>query len=260
MLPYGTPFLELPVALVSRIDCLFIKEELLMAVDWSAYSIEELHQHRIATFREGGGSRPDVLLIEIDGHRAVLKDQAGADSVFSVLLGPLLNWRETRALRRLAGVPCIPALLATPTKRAFLMSYHPSEQITKAHIKPDAWPEIFSRIEAAINAVHTAGVAHNDLRNPTNILLDQHDQPVLVDLVAAFSSGPSWNPLQRWLFAKFCQVDRSAVTKLKQRFAPHLVLDTDILPEAIAGKAGLAAKGFGQWIRRISRRLFTKGK
>ena len=64
-----------------------------MAVIWSDYNLEQLRKHAIRTYREGGGSRPDVLLIEIDGECAVLKDQGGADKMFALLIGPILNWR-----------------------------------------------------------------------------------------------------------------------------------------------------------------------
>ena len=82
-------------------------------------------------------------------------------------------------------------------------------------------------------------------------------KPILVDLVACFCQGRSWNFINQWLFHKFAQVDLSAITKIKQRVAPELLNDDDVLAEDIAGKPGMAAKQFGQWIRRISRKLFT---
>ena len=160
-----------------------------MSLNWSDYSLQELRAHATHTFREGGGSRPDVLLIEIDGERAVLKDQNGADRWFALLIGPLLNWRECKALTILTDVDCIPMLLGKPDKRSFLMSYHASEQITRLQeFEPD-WPDFFARLAAAIDKVHQAGVAHNDLRNPTNTLINQAGEPILVDLVACFCRG-----------------------------------------------------------------------
>ncbi len=228
-----------------------------MTFNWQQYSTAELRKHAVATFREGGGSRPDVLLIDIEGHKAVLKDQGGADKWFALLIGPILNWRECKALRKLAAVPCIPDLLSVPDKRSFLMSYHESEQITRlTRIQPD-WPVFFNKLSAAIADVHQAGVAHNDLRNPTNTLITADGEPILVDLVACFCQGQVWNRPNQWLFKKFSQVDRSAITKIKSKVAPELITDNDIKPEEIAGKAGMAAKGLGQWIRKLSRRLFT---
>ncbi len=228
-----------------------------MSVNWSNYSLEQLRTHATVTFRQGGGSRPDVLLIEIDGEKAVLKDQGGADKMFALLVGPLLNWRECKALNKLNAVSCVPNLLSKPTSRSFLMTYHESEQITRLEKFHPEWPEFFDKLKSAIDEIHAAGVAHNDLRNPTNTLVTPNGDPVLVDLVACFCQGQAWNLPNRWMFNKFSQVDLSAITKIKSRVAKELITDTDIVAEDIAGRPGMAIKGFGQWIRRISRKLFT---
>jgi len=60
------------------------------------------------------------------------------------------------------------------------------------------------------------------------------------------------------LFDSFSQVDLSAITKIKGKVAKELITDTDIVAEDIAGRPGMALKGLGQLIRRVSRRLFTK--
>lgn len=229
-----------------------------MPVDWSQYSLAELRQHRTTVFRQGGGSRPDVWLIEIDGEAAVLKDQNGADRIFAALVGPLLNWRETSALRALAPCAAVPNLLAVPSKRAFVMSYHPSRQITKLNGQHVDWPTFFTLLEQRIKEMHALGIAHNDLRNPTNTLVTPQGEPILVDLVAYFARGARWNWCKNWLFERFCQVDYSAITKLKLRFAPELVSDLDVHPERIAGRSGMAARRFGQWIRKVSKALLTK--
>ena len=59
------------------------------------------------------------------------------------------------------------------------------------------------------------------------------------------------------MFNKFTQVDLSAITKIKSKVAKDLIADTDITSEDIAGRPGMAIKGLGQWIRRLSRKLFT---
>ena len=229
-----------------------------MPIDWSQYSLDQLREYTVHTFREGGGSRPDVLLLEIDGQYAVLKDHGQADKLFATMLGPILNWRECKALTKLQTLDCIPNLLHVPNKRSFLMTYHESEQITRLEsVQPD-WPTFFDELSLAIEQMHKAGVAHNDLRNPTNILITPKGKPVLVDLVGCFNQGSSWNLPKQWVFNKFCQVDLSAITKLKMRVAPELINEQDVVREEIAGNAGMAAKGLGQWVRRVSRFFFTK--
>lgn len=229
-----------------------------MQKDWQQYSLQQLREHAVDSFREGGGSRPDVLLICIDDHYAVLKDQNGADKWFAKLIGPILTWRECKALNRLSALDCIPDLLHRPDARSFLMSYHPSEPITRLKsIEPD-WPELFDKMSAAIKTMHQAGVAHNDLRNHTNTLVTEDGKIILVDLVACFCQGAKWNVMNQWLFNKFCQVDHSAITKLKNRVAPELITEDDVVAEKIAGKAGMAARSLGQSIRKLSRLIFTK--
>lgn len=229
-----------------------------MSFNWSNYTLEQLKANATRTFREGGGSRPDVLLIEIDGHKAVLKDQSGADKMFALVVGPILNWRECKALKKLAHVSCIPDLLSQPSRRSFLMSYHESEQITRLDKFTPDWPTFFAKFTNAINEMHLAGVAHNDLRNPTNTLVTPDGEPILVDLVACFCQGPAWNLPNQWLFSKFSQVDLSAITKIKAKVAKELINTSDIQPEDIAGRFGMAVKGMGQLIRKLSRLLFTK--
>lgn len=228
-----------------------------MSLDWSQYTLTQLHENAIHTFREGGGSRPDVLLVEIEGHQAVLKDQNNADYLFALLIGPILTWRECKALKKLASIKCIPDLLHRPTSRSFLMSYHPSEQITHLSKITADWPSFFQKLETSINLMHAAGVAHNDLRNPTNTLITQSGDPILVDLVAAFCQGKKWNVLNQWIFNKFCQVDKSAITKLKNKCAPDLLNTDDVQTEQIAGRTGMAIRGLGQLIRKLSRVMFT---
>lgn len=228
-----------------------------MSFSWSNYTLEELRANARQSFRQGGGSRPDVLLIDIDGNLAVLKDQNGADKWFARLIGPILNWRECKALTKLKNVDCIPDLLGRPDARSFLMSYHPSEQITRLTDNTPDWPDFFSKLSYAIQQVHQAGIAHNDLRNPTNTLVTPAGEPVLVDLVACFCQGRKWNLPNQWLFNKFCQVDKSAMTKIKARVAPELLNENDVIAEEIAGRPGMAVRSLGQWVRRISRKLFT---
>lgn len=229
-----------------------------MQKDWQQYSLAQLREHAVDSFRQGGGSRPDVLLVCIDGHYAVLKDQNGADKWFAKLIGPILTWRECKALNKLSELECVPDLLHRPDARSFLMSYHPSEPITRLKkIEPD-WPDFFQKMSDAIQQIHQAGVAHNDLRNHTNTLVTHDGKIILVDLVACFCQGANWNFINQWLFNKFCQVDRSAITKLKSRVAPELITDDDVVAEKIAGKAGMAARSLGQSIRKLSRLIFTK--
>lgn len=231
-----------------------------MPFKWSDYSLEELRKHAIASYRQGGGSRPDVLVIEIDGQQAVLKDHNKTDKAFSIIVAPLLVWRETKALTKLKQIDGIPELFMVPDKRSILMEHIPAEQIVKLDkIKPD-WEDFYPRLVALIEKMHATGVAHCDLRSPTNTLITAQGEPVLVDLVACYCKGENWNIISNWIFGLFCKVDLSAVTKLKSKTAPHLLNDSDVDATQIAGGVGMLVRRLGQLVRIVSRQLFTAGR
>ena len=69
----------------------------------SDLSLPELRQTVSDVYRRGRGSRPDVLLISVDGELAVLKDYGACDPWFARVLGPFLAGRESRTLQRLHG-------------------------------------------------------------------------------------------------------------------------------------------------------------
>ena len=228
-----------------------------MLVQWSDYSLAELREHAVASYRQGGGSRPDVLVIEIDKQQAVLKDHNQTDRGFALLVAPLLVWREVKALTKLNALVGIPNLLAVPDRRSILMQHIPAEQIVKLDkIKPD-WDEFYPRLVKLIEQMHQTGVAHGDLRSPTNTLITKQGEPVLVDLVACYCKGSRWNIVSNYLFSLLCKVDLSAITKLKSKTAPHLLNESDVDATKIAGGAGMLVRRFGQMIRVISRKLFT---
>lgn len=228
-----------------------------MSFDWSHYNLQQLRSHAVDCYRQGGGSRPDVLVIEIGGQRAVLKDHNKMDRLFALLVGPLLVWREAKALRRLQAVSGVPKLLAIPDRRAILMDSIEARQIVSLDDDTIDWPVYFDDLRRLIDAMHAAGVAHGDLRSPTNALIDQNGQAATVDFVASLHRGHAANILNRYLFNKLCLVDLSAITKLKKRVAPELLGNDELESHEIAGQVGMAARAVGQFIRRFSRKLFT---
>lgn len=228
-----------------------------MSFDWSHYTLPQLRSHAVDCYRQGGGSRPDVLVIEIDGRRAVLKDHNQMDRLFALLVGPLLVWREAKALRRLQAVSGVPTLLAIPDRRAILMESITARQIVSLTDEAIDWAAYFSDLRRLIDAMHAAGVAHGDLRSPTNALIDQDGKAATVDFVASLHRGHTLNLVKRYLFNKLCLVDLSAITKLKKRVSPELLGSDELESHEIAGQLGMAARAVGQFIRRCSRKLFT---
>jgi hypothetical protein len=220
--------------------------------------LDQLRAHRVATFRQGGGSRPDVLLIEVNGERAVLKDYGAADPWFSRWIGPLSIRREARALRQLDGVHGVPRLIRVVGPLALLMEHLPGEPVRG--LPPGTLPdEFFARFTRLVDAMHARGVAHCDLRSEGNILRDAAGDPYAVDLVAHFRRPRFWNLPMRWLYGKFCQADRVSIARLKHRHRPQSLTEWELSALARDRKTWLerGARMFGKSVRNLSRWLLT---
>ncbi len=227
--------------------------------EWCDMSRKQLRQHVVRSFRQGSGSRPDVLLIDIDGAKAVLKDHNACDRGFGKLLGPLLASREAKALRRLETVAGTPKLYATPDTRSLLMEYLPGKPLGQFGDNP-AWEEFFEDFEGLLREVHAMGVAHCDLRSPDNAMICAPNRPVMVDFVSSVFRGRRWNLISRWLFDQFSRADRGALFKLKKGVAPHLLTPEErrLMDEQTALER--VARRLGAGLRNLSRRLLTNKK
>ncbi len=225
--------------------------------NWCEISHDRLRQHATRSYRQGGGSRPDVLLIDIDGRKAVLKDHNACDQGFGQLLGPLLVSREAKALRRLDQIAGIPKLYATPNSRSLLMEHLPGEPLGQFGDNP-AWEQFFIDFERLLREVHASGVAHCDLRSPENALICESNQPAIVDFVSCVFRGRRWNIISRWLFEQFSRADRGALIKLKKGVAPDLLTPEEerLLHEQTMLEC--AARWVGASFRNVSRWLLTK--
>lgn len=225
--------------------------------NWSEISHQRLRQHAIHSYRRGGGSRPDVLLIDIGGRKAVLKDHNACDQGFGRLLGPLLVSREARALRRLDQIAGTPKLYATPDSRSLLMEHIPGKPLGQFGDNP-AWDKFFIDFEHLLQQVHASGVAHCDLRSPDNALICEANRPAIVDFVSCVFRGRRWNIVSRWLFNQFARADRSALIKLKKGVASNLLTAEEerLLNEQTMLEC--TARWLGAGFRNLSRRLLTK--
>lgn len=222
-------------------------------------SIEELRSHAMKTFRRGGGSRPDVLLVQVNGNQAVLKDYSHSDPWFRRVVGPLSVRREARALKQLEGARGVPQLLRVVNRDALLLEFIPG---TSAREVPAGGltPQFFERFYRLVDRLHEFGVAHCDLRSTGNILVGADGEPHVVDFTAHFRRGRKWNVVARWMYQKFCAADRVAVARLKKSHAPELL--TDVEKEALARDRKTwqerSARFFGKSVRNVSRLLLTR--
>lgn len=215
----------------------------------------ELHAHARHYFRRGGATEPEVAVIERGGERAILKDYGRTPGWFGALIGPVLIWREASALERLAGLRGIPRLYRRLDARALLMEYLPATPWAQAR-PGDA---SYARLAELIDGIHACGVAHCDLRAPSNILVDDNGQPYVVDFVARVHRGRVWNAPWNWLFVQFCSADDGALVKLKMRFAGHLLDDDERATARRRGPLERLARRIGADVRRLTRFFVGSG-
>lgn len=175
-------------------------------------------------FREPERARPDVRLVEVEGHRYVIKDYSPGALPFKRALGAYLVLRERIAYDRAAGVEGIPACPGTLGPFALVTEYVDGLEATAA---PGELLDqtFFDRLTALIDRLHACGVVHGDLKKLENILVTGDGRPYLVDFTAAFVTGSS--PLSAAVFPWLCDDDTKAVCKLKARCAPHLLTDEE---------------------------------
>ena len=122
------------------------------------------------------------------------------------------------------------------------------------------WQHFFAKLECLVQDIPDRGVAHGDMRSPDNTLLDLEGEPVLVDFVGSCLRGARWNLWSRWFFGRLCEVDQSAIVKQKLQVAPELLSSTELAGRARQGLIGQFGRGFGQFVRAITRLVFTQKK
>ena len=214
--------------------------------------------HVIKVLRDGGGSRPTVMRIQRDGEDQVLKDHAGCDSVFAALLGKLLTRREARALLKLDSAAGVPRLLGQPGSRALCMEWVGGISIKEALTQEIDWPKFLTELENTLREVHAQGVAHCDLRGLSNILVGPDQTPYIIDFVSCFFAGSRWSFIRGWVFRRFCEADRQALLKLRQRVAPESMNMADAELIMHSGFFNRAMRRIGQVIRKLSLWLLTR--
>lgn len=167
----------------------------------------------------GGRYNPDVLLVEWDGHQAVVKDFAPRSWWVRNTVGRFLTAWESRAWRLLDGHPAVPRFLGPVDAHAFAVEYRPGVPMTRsssAAIPPD-FPE---RLEEALAEMHRRGVVHLDLSHRSNVLADAGGAPVLIDFGSAVACRPG-GLVARLLLPSLARIDRRALAKWRGKLARY---------------------------------------
>jgi hypothetical protein len=179
----------------------------------------------LALLQPGGWRRAAIRLVELDGHRLVVKDFGGCARWLRATLGRRLVARELRAYHALAGHPNVPRLLAVVDDYAFALEHRPGRHLSR-RVRPSLPPDFLARLEEAIAAMHRRGVVHLDLRHRDNVLVDEAGAPVLLDFASAVCLP---GRAGRALLAPLAWIDRRALAKWRARLqgAPDAGVGSD---------------------------------
>lgn len=160
----------------------------------------------------GSGYQASVHLYETSAGAIVVK-QPHRGGPLTALWRSLLR-REAAVYARLGGIAGIPRSLGLVGEGLALE--HVAGPSLREHEPSIADREaFFAKLLATIEAMHTAGVAHGDLKRKDNLIVGPGERPYLIDFgIAVRRSATSalWN---RLVFARLVQMDLNAWVKLK---------------------------------------------
>lgn len=163
----------------------------------------------------------DVKLVAYAGRRWVVKDFMACPAWIRHTFGRWFVRRELKALARLQGIP---GIAKHPLRvDAFALAYLFVEGRALNECPP-AQPaaDFFLALESSVKQMHARGIAHLDLRNRGNVLVDEAQQPALIDFQSHVML-PRWiPPLARYLE----RIDLSGVYKAWNKSLPGTLDET----------------------------------
>jgi len=180
-------------------------------------SERELQGDRVRHLQKGRWGKADILLLETEQGKAVVKDFNG--KILPVRwYGRWQIRREASIYRRLAGVSGVPRYFGRIGKNAMAIEFIDGERIS--HWKRrDLPPALFVRLWELIERIHSRGIVHIDLRKRDNILVNASGEVFIIDFNASFRFSQG-SLAGRWLFPALCKIDHFGFLKWKSVLAP----------------------------------------
>jgi predicted Ser/Thr protein kinase len=183
----------------------------------SSISETEFRGPGVRVFQQGGWGKADILLFESPGRKAIIKD-------FNKKILPVRwygRWqirREASIYRKLSGIPGVPQYFGRIGKNAMAIEYVEGERIS--HWKRrELPPELFARLRNLIDAIHSRGIVHIDLRKRDNILIGPSGEVFIIDFNASFRFEPG-SRRARWFLPTLRKIDHFGFLKWKAALAP----------------------------------------
>jgi predicted Ser/Thr protein kinase len=152
-----------------------------------------------------------VLLFEGDGLKLIIKSAMGRGPVRRARQATLE--REHAAYRRLNGVVGVPACYGFLARRYLLMEFIDGTAYREATWQDrDSW---FTGLLDVINAFHSRGVSHGDLKSKSNMIVGVDLKPYIIDFGTTFLYKDGYHPINNRLFEYGKRLDINAWVKHK---------------------------------------------
>lgn len=159
----------------------------------------------------GRGHQGDILGLEIDGRRLVVKTVHGR--ALGLWLRRRMLAREYRAYRRLDGVTGVPRCLGLVEREFLLLERVEGDPYRVAEIHDRG--RFFERLLHLIRDLHDRGVAHGDIKGKNNLFVGPDEQPYLLDFGVSLVEPSGFNPLHSMVHRLLAQMDLNSWVKLK---------------------------------------------
>jgi RIO-like serine/threonine protein kinase len=214
----------------------------------------DIPEMQCGILRKSSNTRPLLRVIEEHGLRAVVKDFSVNGFLFRNIAGRFLVWREKKAYQKLQGIRGVPVFYGAVKGPALVIEKIPGRNLNAVHKSSGISRQFYSDLRLLLDAIHSAGLVHCDLKREPNIIVGDDGRPYIVDWSASISKNEFGIFPLSLIFRRFIRDDLNAIVKLMLKYDPELVS-----PEE---KTSYLNRGlFEKIIRKIrdrSRRLLKK--
>lgn len=190
-----------------------------------------------------------VWLIELqDKTQAICRRYKSASWIVKPI-SFLLAKREANMLRLLESLPenRAPRLL-TIGKGELIRTYIKGQPLNKIQVPNERF---YSSALELVKKMHACGVVHNDLEKPENWVVNQEQEPCIIDFQLALK------PSMKWLFRMLAHEDVRHVLKQKRRFCSvSLSVEENALLQKRSGLGKLWKTYFKPIYNFVTRKIF----
>jgi serine/threonine protein kinase len=176
---------------------------------------DQFEGRALRTLKLGGPTKADLHVVDIGDGPLVIKDFAHK-AWWVRWTGRLQISRECRAYARLGSMPGVPRLVGRVDAHALALELIEGEELAFSPRRLEHGVEFLEQLRRIVSSMHARGLAHLDLRNRENVMLDASGRVCIVDLASAIWFRPG-GLAHRLFFGWFKFTDDSAILKWKDR-------------------------------------------